>query len=91
PAETRDATGTLMPSSYVVKQLAPQLYVLAEVIDPQPHTTWPVYVDPPLHLTGPGPVPLGFFDAATNAVSSVADIKGSQGRGLKASLVKIRT
>nr|WP_264077734.1 polymorphic toxin-type HINT domain-containing protein [Mycolicibacterium houstonense] len=34
PAETRDATGKLVPSSYVVKQLAPQLYALAEVIDP---------------------------------------------------------
>ncbi|MHC9296674.1 hypothetical protein ACRCUN_29775 [Mycobacterium sp. LTG2003] len=47
--------------------------MLAEVIDPQPHTTWPVYIDPPLHLAGPGAVPLGFFDAVTNAVSSVAD------------------
>ncbi|ULN48205.1 hypothetical protein MI170_02115 [Mycolicibacterium goodii] len=73
PAETRDATGALVPSSYVVKQLAPQLYVLAEVIDPQPHTTWPVYADPPLHLTGPGGVPVGLFDSFTNTVSSVAD------------------
>ncbi|WP_272937907.1 GH-E family nuclease [Mycolicibacterium wolinskyi] len=75
PAETRDATGRLVPSSYVVKQLAPQLYVLAEVIDPQPHTTWPVYVDPPLHLTGTGgtPLPQGFFDSVTNTVSSLAD------------------
>ncbi|WKG02618.1 GIY-YIG nuclease family protein [Mycolicibacterium sp. HK-90] len=73
PAETRDATGRLVPSSYVVKQLAPQLYVLAEVIDPGPDTTWPVYVDPPLHLTGVGGAPLGLFDAVTSAVSSVAD------------------
>ncbi|UGU29090.1 HNH/ENDO VII family nuclease [Mycolicibacterium smegmatis] len=73
PAETRDATGALVPSSYVVKQLAPQLYVLAEVIDPQPHTTWPVYADPPLHLTGPGGVPVGLFDSFTNTVSSLAD------------------
>ncbi|WP_276824340.1 polymorphic toxin-type HINT domain-containing protein [Mycolicibacterium mageritense] len=71
PAETRDATGKLVPSSYVVKQVAPQLYALAEVFDPQPGTTWPVYVDPPLHLTGP--LPQGFFDSVTNAVSSVAD------------------
>jgi hypothetical protein len=42
PAETRDAAGKLVPSSYVVKQLAPQLYALAEVIDPRPDTTWPV-------------------------------------------------
>ncbi|MFN3005048.1 hypothetical protein [Mycolicibacterium wolinskyi] len=73
PAETRDATGRLVPSSYVVKQLAPQLYVLAEVIDPQPHTTWPVYVDPPLHLTGGTPLPQGFLDSFTNTVSSLAD------------------
>ena len=75
PAETRDAAGRLVPSSYVVKQLAPQLYVLAEVIDPRPDTSWPVYVDPPLHLTGPGgtPLPQGFLDSFTNTVSSMAD------------------
>lgn len=74
PAETRDATGKLVPSSYVVKQLAPQLYVLAEVIDPRPDTAWPVYVDPPLHVGGPGvPLPAGLFDSVTSAVSSVAD------------------
>ncbi|AWT51809.1 HNH endonuclease domain protein [Mycolicibacterium smegmatis MKD8] len=75
PAETRDATGQLVPSSYVVKQLAPQLYALAEVIDPQPHTTWPVYVDPPLHTGGPsgGSLPVGLFDSVTNTVSSLAD------------------
>lgn len=75
PAETRDATGRLVPSSYVVKQLAPQLYVLAEVIDPRPDTTWPVYVDPPLHLAGPGgaPLPQGVFDSFTNTVGFLAD------------------
>lgn len=74
PAETRDATGKLVPSSYVVKQLAPQLYVLAEVIDPRPGTAWPVYVDPPLHVGGPGvPLPAGLFDSVTSAVSSVAN------------------
>ncbi|WEV32778.1 polymorphic toxin-type HINT domain-containing protein [Mycolicibacterium fortuitum] len=74
PAETRDATGKLVPSSYVVKQLAPQLYVLAEVIDPRPDTAWPIYVDPPLHVGGPGyPLPAGLFDSVTSAVSSVAD------------------
>ncbi|WP_234787137.1 GIY-YIG nuclease family protein [Mycolicibacterium fortuitum] len=75
PAETRDATGKLVPSSYVVKQIAPQLYALAEVFDPQPDTTWPVYVDPPLHVGGPGagPLPQGLFDSVTNAVNSVAD------------------
>ncbi|MCV7067662.1 hypothetical protein H7H51_21825 [Mycolicibacterium farcinogenes] len=74
PAETRDATGKLVPSSYVVKQLAPQLYALAEVIDPQTGTTWPVYVDPPLHVGTPGaPLPQGFLDSFTNTVSSLAD------------------
>ncbi|MDV3126049.1 HNH endonuclease [Mycobacterium sp. 21AC1] len=73
PAETRDTAGKLVPSSYVVKQLAPQLYALAEVIDPQPGTAWPVYVDPPLHLTGAGGAPLGLFDSVTNTVSSVAN------------------
>ncbi len=75
PAETRDAMGRLVPSSYVVKQLAPQLYVLAEVIDPRPDTAWPVYVDPPLHLAGTGgaPLPEGFLDSFTNTVSSMAD------------------
>ncbi|WP_157890779.1 polymorphic toxin-type HINT domain-containing protein [Mycolicibacterium goodii] len=82
PAETRDATGKLVPSSYVVKQLAPQLYVLAEVIDPQPHTTWPVYVDPPLHLTGVGGVPLpqGFsfsFKGITDTLGSGVDALSS--------------
>jgi len=71
PAETRDATGKLVPSSYVVKRVAPQRYALAEVFDPQPGTTWPVYVDPPLHVGGS--LPEGFFDSVTNAVSSVAD------------------
>ncbi|MGV9800434.1 NucA/NucB deoxyribonuclease domain-containing protein, partial [Mycobacterium sp. NPDC003449] len=73
PAETRDATGQLVPSSYVVKQLAPQLYALAEVIDPRPDTAWPVYVDPPLSVAGPGGVPQGMFDSFTNTVSSVTD------------------
>lgn len=75
PAETRDSTGALVPSSYVVKQLAPQLYVLAEIFDPQPGTTWPVYVDPPLHLSrlGGAAPPEGLFDSVTNAVNSVAN------------------
>jgi hypothetical protein len=75
PAETRDATGKLVPSSYIVKQLAPQLYALAEIIDPHPDTTWPVYIDPPLHLGRPGgaPLPQGLFDSLTNTVASVTD------------------
>lgn len=73
PAETRDATGGPVPSSYLVKQLAPQLYVLAEVIDPRPDTAWPVYVDPPLHLTGAGGAPLGLLDSFADSVSSLAN------------------
>ncbi len=78
PAETRDATGALVPSSYVVKKLAPQLYVLAEVIDPRPDTVWPVYVDPPLHTSGPGgaPLPAGLFDSITSTISSAAGAVG---------------
>jgi hypothetical protein len=63
PAETRDAAGKLVPSSYVVKKVAPQLYLLAEVFDPRPDTAWPAYVDPPLHIGGP--VPAGLFDSIT--------------------------
>lgn len=79
PAETRDTTGALVPSSYVVKQLAPQLYVVAEIFDPQPGTTWPVYVDPPLHLprSGGAAPPEGLFDSVTNAVNSVTDTVAS--------------
>ncbi|SCX33960.1 hypothetical protein SAMN02799620_06125, partial [Mycolicibacterium fluoranthenivorans] len=78
PAETRDATGRLVPSSYVVKKVAPQLYALAEVIDPRPDTAWPVYVDPPLHVGGPGgaPLPTGLFDSITSTISSAASAVG---------------
>ena len=34
PAESRDATGTLVPSSYVVREIRPGLYQLSEVIAP---------------------------------------------------------
>lgn len=78
PAETRDATGSLVPSSYVVKQVRPGLYQLSEVIDPRPDTVWPVYVDPPLHTGGPGgaPLPVGLFDSITSTVSSAASAVG---------------
>jgi hypothetical protein len=53
------------------------LYQLSEVIDPQPGTTWPVYVDPPLHvgLSGP-PLPQGLFDSITSTISSAANAVG---------------
>jgi len=75
PAETRDAAGKLVPSSYVARQLRPGLYQLSEVIDPRPDTQWPVYVDPPLHVGGPGggPLPAGLFDSITSTVSSAAN------------------
>ncbi|MGJ6121623.1 HNH endonuclease [Mycolicibacterium sp. Y3] len=78
PAETRDATGRLVPASYVVKKVAPQLYALAEVIDPRPDTAWPVYVDPPLHVGGVGgaPLPTGLFDSITSTISSAASAVG---------------
>lgn len=72
PAESRDATGKLIPSSYVVRQVAPQLYQLTEVVDPGPQTVWPVYADPPL-VTGPGgPLPQGLFESISGAVSAAA-------------------
>ncbi|AQA03012.1 hypothetical protein BVC93_11850 [Mycobacterium sp. MS1601] len=73
PAETRDATGTLVPSSYVVRQLRPGLYQMTEVIDPTPETVFPVFVDPPLHTGSPGgpPLPAGFLDTLSGAVDAV--------------------
>lgn len=52
PAEARDATGRIVYSAYVAKQVAPQLYQVSEVISPTESTTWPVYVDPPLSVGG---------------------------------------
>jgi hypothetical protein len=78
PAETRDATGRLVPSSYVVRQMRPGLYQLSEVIDPRPDTAWPVYVDPPLHVAGTGgtPLPAGLFDSITSTVTNAANAVG---------------
>jgi hypothetical protein len=76
PAETRDAAGKLVPSSYVARQLRPGLYQLSEVIDPRPDTQWPVYVDPPLHVGG-GALPAGLFDSITSTVSSAASAVGN--------------
>jgi hypothetical protein len=79
PAETRDAAGKLVPSSYVARQLRPGLYQLSEVIDPRPDTVWPVFVDPPLHVGGPGggQLPAGLFDSITSTVSSAASAVGN--------------
>ncbi|MFA4080500.1 hypothetical protein ONA92_02140 [Mycobacteroides salmoniphilum] len=52
PAEARDASGNIVYSAYVAKQVAPQLYQVSEVISPTESTTWPVYVDPPLAVGG---------------------------------------
>ncbi|WP_197687543.1 GH-E family nuclease [Mycobacterium sp. MS1601] len=73
PAETRDATGALVPSSYVVRQLRPGLYQMTEVIDPTPETVFPVFVDPPLHVGGltEAPLPAGFLDTLSGAVDAV--------------------
>ncbi|MDX1870586.1 polymorphic toxin-type HINT domain-containing protein [Mycolicibacterium sp. 120266] len=75
PAETRDAAGKLVPSSYVTRQLRPGLYQLSEVIDPRPDTVWPVYLDPPLHVGDP--LPVGLFDSFTSTISSAASAVGS--------------
>ncbi len=69
PAETRDAKGRLVPSSYVTRQVRPGLYQLSEVIDPGPGTAWPVYVDPPLQVSG---LPEFGFSDVTGAISSAA-------------------
>lgn len=79
PSEARDAAGELVPSSYVVRQYGIGLYQLSEVIAPTKTTAWPVYVDPPISMTGPGGAPLPDFgfstitDAVSGAASAVAD------------------
>lgn len=83
PAETRDAKGALVPSSYVVRRVAPQLYQLSEVIDPRPDTSWPVYVDPPLHLAGPGGAPLPQF--------SFSDVTGAMATAASATVLGAKT
>jgi hypothetical protein len=85
PAETRDAAGKLVPSSYVVRQIRPGLYQLSEVIDSAPDTMWPVYADRSLNTAGPGGAPLpqfGFSDL-TGAMSSAvsATVSGAQAVG----------
>ncbi|CAJ1587601.1 HNH endonuclease [[Mycobacterium] wendilense] len=76
PSETRDAAGELVPSSYVVRQIRPQVYQLSEVIDPGPDTTWPVYVDPPLHVDAGGLAVFGFSDV-TDALAGAAGAVGN--------------
>lgn len=65
-----------MPSSYVVRQIRPQVYQLSEVIDPGPDTTWPVYVDPPLHVDAGGLAVFGFSDV-TDALAGAAGAVGN--------------
>ena len=74
PSEARDAHGELVPSSYVVRQYGIGLYQLSEVIAPTATTAWPVYVDPPVAVTGPGgaPLPQFGFSSITSAVSGAA-------------------
>jgi len=70
PSEARDANGQLVPSSYVVRQYGIGLYQLSEVIAPTETTAWPVYVDPPLDLTGP--LPQFDFSSITDTISGAA-------------------
>ncbi|MBA0049306.1 hypothetical protein [Mycobacteroides sp. LB1] len=79
PAEARDATGRIVYSAYVAKQLAPQLYQVSEVISPTESTTWPVYVDPPLAV-GDGLAQFGWSD--------VGDALGSAGSAIGTSFKK---
>jgi hypothetical protein len=74
PSEARDANGALVPSSYVVRQYGIGLYQLSEVIAPTEQTVWPVFVDPPMSVTGPGgaPLPRFGFSSITSAVSGAA-------------------
>jgi hypothetical protein len=74
PSEARDARGELVPSSYVVRQYGIGLYQLSEVIAPTEKTAWPVYVDPPMSVSGPGgaPLPQFGFSSITSAISGAA-------------------
>lgn len=74
PSEARDANGQLVPSSYVVRQYGIGLYQLSEVIAPTEKTAWPVYVDPPVSVLGPGgaPLPAVDFSAITDTISGAA-------------------
>jgi hypothetical protein len=74
PSEARDAHGELVPSSYVVRQYGIGLYQLSEVIAPTEKTAWPVYVDPPMNVSGPGgaPLPQFGFSSITSAISGAA-------------------
>ena len=76
PSEARDANGRLVPSSYVVRQYGLGLYQLSEVIAPTEKTTWPVYVDPPISVAGPGGgvLPQFGFSSITSAISGAADV-----------------
>lgn len=74
PSEARDAHGALVPSSYVVRQYGIGLYQLSEVIAPTEKTAWPVFVDPPMSVAGPGgaPLPQFGFSSITSALSGAA-------------------
>jgi hypothetical protein len=79
PSEARDARGELVPSSYVVRQYGIGLYQLSEVIAPTEKTAWPVYVDPPMTVAGPGgaPLPQFGFSSITSAISGAASAVAS--------------
>ncbi|SHQ67408.1 HNH endonuclease [Mycobacteroides abscessus subsp. abscessus] len=66
PSEVRDTKGAIVPSAYITQQLAPNLYLLSQVISPDASTAWPVYADP-FGFDIPNPI-----TAAKNAISTVA-------------------
>lgn len=65
PAEARDSTGRIVQSSAVLQQVGPQLYQLSEVIVPDAHTAWPVYVDP------------GFMDFVKDPIGATKEVAAS--------------
>lgn len=64
--QARDAHGRLVPSPFLTQQIRPGVYLLAQVIDPDAATVWPVYADP------------CFSCWANTAVDAVSSAAGSQ-------------
>lgn len=85
PSEARDANGDIVHSAYVVRQYAPGLYQLSEVIAPTDKTAWPVYVDPPIS------VPQISFSSLTDAMGSVVSAVGDAAQTVASATVSATT
>lgn len=81
PSEARDANGEIVHSAYVVRQFAPGLYQLSEVIAPTDETAWPVFVDPPIS------VPEFSFSSITDAIGSAASAVGDAAKTVASATV----